>query len=792
MRLISNHKAIGKIFIPPISSNIVTYASEKLQTHIAEIFGANIEIFKTGAVSKNDRGIALVSVDKIKSFSRGEVSGIEYDLKNDGFAVIKKEDVIYITSKKERGIFYGVCDFLEKNLEILFNRGAKGEDVSFCEKNSLDIKFFNYCENSPFDVRGWNLCGVGSEGVRHFDKGTAEYLGANKSNATFHCLDVSWRKFGLFGAGVRASELNFFDDLIDTHPEYFMVDANGKPMSALGGYDSFINYYSIDAAKEFACRLVRASENISEEDRLFWVMPDSPHFCMMDGEEVLSDKPFTTEDGVVINPTDANYKSTVYFNFLNAAIREANRLRPNTCLSVFAYLYSEPAPKISIDEHLCVYVAPICANDKRSFIDRDKLDNAAIRENIEKWTRKTKNLGVYTYWNSFRGEIYSRPSFEIVQENLVWLKEVGVKDIIVEGRVDCSISESNTASQEESIKFYDMNEPFVWLIHKLLWNPFADTNELLKRFCKIVYKECGDLMYEYFSLMKKGWDKQDGMVWYATGGDIYYLQFVVEAGIAERVRETLLKAEVKARTLSVKRKVASIRQTVEEQIKKYSDFVREDAYVAYVDVGTDQLFSEKSLDYIFNADSVWNSAKPLTVLRDYDTLEFYPKKAKFSCRMLYDDKNLYVGYTIFDDSIKYEKNGRVYREDGSELESYAETYVGGNVFNQSTYYGYISGFMGEKNSNGEFYVNEGVPRNVSIPHGVKDVKYVHFDDKNKENRYYFHVQTIPFSALGTEKKVASPYGSFVYYSNRYGRAGWMGYGLWSKQNFSPFKLLGDE
>ena len=78
---------------------------------------------------------------------------------------------------------------------------------------------------------------------------------------------------------------------------------------------------------------------------------------------------------------------------------------------------------------------------------------------------------------------------------------------------------------------------------------------------------------------------------------------------------------------------------------------------------------------------------------------------------------------------------------------------------------------------------------MEIPKGVKDSKFVHFDDKDKQNRYYFHVQTIPFSALGTEKSVASPYGSFVYYSDRYGRAGWQGYGLWSKQNFSQFKLI---
>ena len=198
------------------------------------------------------------------------------------------------------------------------------------------------------------------------------------------------------------------------------------------------------------------------------------------------------------------------------------------------------------------------------------------------------------------------------------------------------------------------------------------------------------------------------------------------------------------------------------------------------------------MNYVFNKDSVWNKAKPLVVLRDYGTLEYYPKQANFSCRMLYDDQNIYIGYTIFDDRIEKEiidsdDKHTVYRQDGSELVSYTETYIGGNIFNQSVYYGYISGFMGDKNANGQFYKNDGVPKSQPIPDGVKDVKYVHFD-ANPQNRYYFHVQVLPFTALDANKETFNPYGSFVYYTDRYGRAGWMGYGLWSKQNFSPFTL----
>ena len=87
----------------------------------------------------------------------------------------------------------------------------------------------------------------------------------------------------------------------------------------------------------------------------------------------------------------------------------------------------------------------------------------------------------------------------------------------------------------------------------------------------------------------------------------------------------------------------------------------------------------------------------------------------------------------------------------------------------------------------EFYRNKGSPMEIPVPDGVRDVKFVHIDEKAK-NSYCFHVQVIPFAALESGKDTITPYGSFVYYNDRYGRAGWMGYGLWSKSNFSKFIL----
>ena len=158
--------------------------------------------------------------------------------------------------------------------------------------------------------------------------------------------------------------------------------------------------------------------------------------------------------------------------------------------------------------------------------------------------------------------------------------------------------------------------------------------------------------------------------------------------------------------------------------------------------------------------------------------------------MLHDDKNIYIGYTVFDDEITGQKKTadgktRYYREDGKEVISYGETYIGGNSFNQDTYYGYISGLMGERED--QWYENKGSPIRQEIPQGARTVTMVKLDDDPKK-RYCFQVQVIPYTALGAAADNCTPYGSFVYYTNRFGRGGWMGYGLWCKPNFSPYTL----
>ncbi len=579
----------------------------------------------------------------------------------DGYAVLQVGKAVYVLSHTVSGVIYGIYGFLEENFQVVFARGANEYPFDYIS-SPFEIKKYNYLEKSPFRFRVWNMCGTGSTGEGHVDDGTAKYYGKNKINGIFHSSKKEWKDYGINGFGVVTPYANDIDFLMDEHPEYFMTDIDGKPKKAQS--ESFINYYNLEVAKIVAKRFVDFLDKQGDKDFIYnLIMPDNPYFCMVEGGVKISEEPFTTDYGVTVYPKDKNYKSTVYFNYMNRVAREVDRLRPGTEFITFAYLYSETVPAIEIEQNLLVSLAPIYTNEKYAYNDTRKgTGNEAIKENIEKWSKVCKKLCIYTYWNSFQGTIYMRPILRQVKQNLLWFRDLGICGLTPEGKLDCSLVENMTDGQKSARKFFDMNEACTYVMNKLMWNPDLDVDKLLERFAKIVYKETAQEFLEYYYLIEKGYNHKDAYVWYPTGGDVYNLQFVVEAGIKDKVLELLDHGEQKAVLPSVKERIASINQTVKEQMKKYGNFVREEGSITYCSAGEQVILSQSQLDYRSNAESVWNTAVPLKVLRNYSTMEFYPKEADFECRMLLDDKNLYVGYSVMDERIEKvvkEENGYV-------------------------------------------------------------------------------------------------------------------------------------
>ncbi len=767
--LVKNNKALN-IYIPTGDNKIIKSAAEDYVDTVLKVSGVKPKICVYDEIENIKTGIVLNLTNEENIY--------------DGYSVERVNNIIKISASNERSIYYGLHDFLEKNMQIVWARGAREYFLEYVEQKEIDITQCEYKEFSPFVVRGLNMCGHG-DGGDHKDNGSAKYYAVNKMNGLLDKFDDGWTRFGLKGMGVHIDESNI-DDLADEHPEYFMKEKDGSVRISNRRRQSYINYYNLEVANVIAERIISWIDKNGEHLMPQYIMPDDPWFYMFENGEELSGKPFTADDGTTVYPEQANYKSSVYFNFINRVARILKKRKPNTKLFTFAYVYSTPAPDIEIEDNVCVMLTTILTNDKHSYTDTRYHDNDKDKQNIELWVRKCKTLCLYNYWNIFSGNIYSRPTVRVVQENLKWYREIGVYGLMPENHLDCSKENALNDRQKGVRLIFDMNEAYFWITLKLIWNPDQNVNELLERFCEIVYKECAQEMLNYFHLIESGWNSKDALIWCTTGGDVYILQFIIKAGIAGTVLDTLKDAKRKAKTASVKSRVESIYRVMEEQIAKYSNFVEEDAKI--LRIKPQDVTSKTVMDYLNNPESVWNRAIPIKVMKNYNTLKDYPKEAEFDCRILCDTKNVYFGFTVKDDKIVSERNGEYYRDDGSKVTSYAETYIGGNDLNKSEYYGFISGFY-ERGT--QVYINEGSPIVIPIPQGFNDVKFVKFSDNPKE-RYLFHVQVIPLTALKIQYENFRPYGSFVYYTNRFGRAGWKGTGLWSKINFSQFEIIEEE
>ena len=788
MKVISKKKPLLNFCVKTGCSDIIRTAVEDVNDAIEKITGVRLGVVETENLKSVDGCIIPALFSDNDGFNKWFKKESQYLLGSDGFAVKPFAGNLYVLSHCESGVFYGMHDLLEKNADVIWARGAYDYQTEVLENNNLTFKNYDYAEKSPFVIRVWNTCGTGTDGVDHGDTGMAKHLGRNKINGVYHHCNDEWYNYGLVGQSLASAEFRNIDYLMDEHPEYFMTDEAGVPKKTKE-LESYINYYNPEVAKVYAKIMVDyINEKCNPNDILGWNMPDAPHFCVVHNGVRLHEQPFVCDNGTIVYPKDENYKSTVYFNFINRLIEEINVLRPNTYIQTQAYMYSEIVPAIKVDDRVMVKIAPLVANEKVAHNDTHVLDNAVTRDNIIKWLKKNKHICINAYWNSFKGNMYSRPIVGVVQQNLRWWRDIGVFGFTPEGKVDCGKLDSYTDEQAFARKFFDMNECYTWIINKLTWNPEEDTEALKRRYCDIVYKESADEMLDYFNAIEKGFNSTQCHVMYSTGADVYIYQCIIKAGVKDAVLGALERAVKKATTPTVISRVNSIYETILEYINRYVDFVKEEAEFAYCK-GIDPL-SDEQMDFVKNPDSIWNRATPQTVLRNYDDMTFYPKEAKFSRRMLYDDKYLYFGYMVYDDRIVKEEiiDGRirVFRNDGTEVRSRAETYMGGNALNQDKIFGYVSGFNAD-NLIDHLYEKVELPIDIEIPKDMRDVKKVYLSD-NPEERRYFHVQVVPISIFDISLENFKPYGHFVYYTDRYQRAGWMGFGLWGKQNFTIFTL----
>lgn len=784
--MVLNGEARTKFYIFPNTNSIIKSACEELSKSIFRVTGAKIPIIEQDFNDVNETNVFFFfTIDEFSIVKQMFPYEAEYVFDNDGYAAMTYNGNAYIFSSVSSGVFYGAMSMLEYSIPIIWVNGFNAESEISTKLDKI-FAFLNFYEKPYFELRGWNFYFKNDADIG-VDLPMACVIGKNKCNTKMGKYDKKFNDYALSAFGVLPAGFSLnFDSLINTRPEFFMTDVDGEPKSCVDNI-SFLNYYRYEVTELCAEKyLSMLKENREYADFILdFKVPNDFYFHMVESGKVVSEQPFKCDDGTMVFPGEPEYKSTVYWTFLNRVVKIIAKQYPNIKIKCTAINYAELCPKIKIDNHIIVCI-PTYTLDCHLKIDSENIPNSQkkILDNIKNWCKNCDFVVINEYWQSFNGEIYSRPNLYVVQSNLRQYYLWGVKGIVPDTFVD-------SAKNFDSCKFYNMNGIYFWVTNKLMWNFDADIKTLIQQYCDMAYGKASIEMQKYYELIQRGWDSRDSSVVYQTTGDVYIREFIIKAGIVGLVKEILNKALHKKLTPTVRNKIQSIQDVFYEEVDKYSNIPNEDAVFKKTSVGIDELLSSEMLDYKRNANSPWNWAGEIKIFKDCNNLKDYDANAKLSVKLLYDDSYLYFGYTVYDDLLTddYKVSSKgipiLSREDGTIVKSVAELYIGVDADVKERYYAYISGILYKSKS--RFFVNEGAPEEFVPSEVFREAFFTHYD-KNPQNRYYFHVQAIPFLDLECSIEDIKPYGSIVYYSNRYGRAGWKGNGLWAKACFSDFCL----
>jgi hypothetical protein len=648
---------------------------------------------------------------------------------------------------------------MEKNAGVLWTRST---DIGtlYDPQPTIEAANADYREKSPFRLRGWHTTWYGANGEYHSDPGTELMMARNKMNAKLAEFENMELWEGHEGLGVKAfnigHNLGYWlpnDVFFALHPDYYNMDANGNYIPE--SQNTQINFYHPKVPGAVAGRV----KQFLAEHPIEYVgigINDTHYF----EQGALSRSPFTTPDGTVIQPDEEDYKSTVFFTFLNKVAAEVKQTYPNTKIVTFAYFFADVPPRVELEDNIVIVMAPISEDERLPINTANQGSmNYGYKLKLEKWLTKTNHIVMYNYYGSFLSEAYERPIAEKVQADMQYYRDLGITGIVPENKTDAKGP------------FWGINALQFWLFEKLFWNPDADIEQLKSDFIRKAYGNAAEPMKRYYDLIEQGWNSDSSPIGYNASESTYIGKLIIEAGIKDAAQSALDEAWALANEQQ-KARIEPIKTTFETLTHKHSILPKLKAKAFRTTAGKEAVTSAVYFD------GPWADAEPVTQFFKMNTLE--PASVQTNVRLLWDDENLYVGYENFDPDLSARITSDTapgeWWAKGSDDDN--ETFVTGDM-SGSSYYVFFSNSAALK-------LEYSGPVQESGYSGYWEAYTMVGEDR------WNTIKVIPFASINVDPNVTDKLKAYFFRMYHGTTAteyfGWGGGAVWNSADFYPVTL----
>lgn len=460
MKLAENRIALVPIILSAkqLSDNNSTalYAAKELRYYLDRMTSASFQ-FEEGAEPK--AGIYL-----------GDITGIDTtDLGEDGFRIITDGDRLCIAGGN-RGVIYGVYEFLE----------------------SLGCRFFTHnCEKIPtvpnLEIGEYDIKQVPR--VEYREHNYADVVQNPRFSVRCRFNGASHRIPARMGGHMPyAWFVHTFERMVppsvygETHPEYYSL-IDGKRVVRDGGRTQLC--LTNPEVYDVCVEAVRQALKERPDARIISISQNDWHGnCQC-------------ENCLAVDREEGSPAGTL-LRFVNRIAETLEDEFPDVIFDTLAYNYSRPASKITHNrKNVCVRLCSIeacfshpfetCDDESRN-VTRPDGSKANFITDLRDWGKVCDRMYIWDYTTCFAHYPTPHPNWRVLQPNVQAMVNNNVRGIF---------EQANGASRGG----VDFNELRLYLISKLLWDPWCDVEKHRREFMEYFYGDAAPYLMQYLDMV---------------------------------------------------------------------------------------------------------------------------------------------------------------------------------------------------------------------------------------------------------------------------------------------------
>ena len=425
------------IIIPEAATSIEVKAAKEFQHYFQKIADIQLDIIKD---THGPRPLEIVigNCSRRKGFQ--EISKLDPD----GFNIKAENSIIYISGGSDKGLLYGVYDFLEKFAGCRFY--APG--VEECPKlQSISMNKVNLTESPAFRSREVYYAGMA-------DQDFADKM---------RCDRNAWKGTEDWGMWVHTMfSLVPPDKYFDTHPEYFALMAGKREKTQLCLTNPDVLKITIEELRK---------KMQEKPNAKYWSVSqmDTYGYCECKNCQAIH-KREGSPSGAIIE----------FVNKVAAAF-------PDKVISTLAYQFSRSAPKhIKPASNVNIMLCTIeCDRNKPIASDTT---TGSFYDDFKNWSKITKDILIWDYVIQFTNMIAPFPNLHVLQPNIQLFKKFNATAVFEQG---CH----GTYSENQELRQY--------VLAKLLWNPYLNLDSLENDFISSYYGNASKLIKKYIKAVEQ-------------------------------------------------------------------------------------------------------------------------------------------------------------------------------------------------------------------------------------------------------------------------------------------------